>query len=89
MRWFNKSNETEQLKSSLHAAQTRLQEQLTREQELVAENARLQGALDEVNAKIKLDRSQEVAIEEEAVPHLCRVGDLAAYLSERTDSSCS
>ncbi len=81
--WFKKSNELDQLKSDLHAAQTRLREQFTREQELVAEIARLQGALDQVNAKTKLDRSQEVTLEEEvsAAVQAALKGDLVHRLS--------
>jgi acyl carrier protein len=44
-------------------------------------------SLDIVNVILRLQDHFGVAIEAEAVPHLCRIVDLAAYLSERTDSN--
>ena len=46
-------------------------------------------SLDLVNLILQLQDHFEVAIEEEAVPNLCRVADLAAYLSERRESNRS
>jgi acyl carrier protein len=46
-------------------------------------------SLDLVNLILMLQDHFEVAIEEEAVPHLCRIADLAAYLSERRESNRS
>jgi acyl carrier protein len=43
-------------------------------------------SLDFVAVILQLQDHFEVVIEEEAVPHLCRVADLAAYLAERRQS---
>jgi acyl carrier protein len=46
-------------------------------------------SLDLVNLVFELQEHFGVVIDEEAVPHLCRIADLAAYLSERTESNRS
>ena len=46
-------------------------------------------SLDLVNLILALQDHFDVAIEEEAVPNLCRIADLAAYLSERRESNRS
>ena len=43
-------------------------------------------SLDLVAVILQLQDHFEVVIEEDAVPHLCRVADLAAYLAERMES---
>jgi acyl carrier protein len=43
-------------------------------------------SLDLVAVILQLQDHFEVVIEEDAVPHLCRVADLAAYLAERRKS---
>ena len=43
-------------------------------------------SLDLVAVILQLQDHFEVVIEEDAVPHLCRVADLAAYLAERRES---
>jgi acyl carrier protein len=43
-------------------------------------------SLDLVAVILQLEDHFEVVIEEDAVPHLCRVADLVAYLAERRDS---
>ena len=46
-------------------------------------------SLDLVAVILQLQDHFEVVIEEDAVPHLCRVADLAAYLAERRKPRCS
>jgi acyl carrier protein len=43
-------------------------------------------SLDFVAVILQLQDHFEVVIDEDAVPHLCRVADLAAYLTERMES---
>jgi acyl carrier protein len=43
-------------------------------------------SLDFVAVILQLQDYFDVVIEEDAVPHLCRVADLAAYLAERRES---
>jgi acyl carrier protein len=43
-------------------------------------------SLDLVGVILQLQDHFDVVIEEDAVPNLCRVADLAAYLRERMDS---
>ena len=42
-------------------------------------------SLDLVGVILQLQDDFDVAIEEDAVPNLCRVADLAAYLTERRE----
>ena len=44
-------------------------------------------SLDLIQLILRLQDHFEIVIEEDAVPNLCRVGDLAAYLSERRESN--
>ena len=44
-------------------------------------------SLDLVDVILQLQDHFDVVIEEDAVPNLCRVADLAAYLSERREST--
>jgi acyl carrier protein len=37
---------------------------------------------------LRLQDRFEIVIEEDAVPHLCRVADVAAYLADRRESNC-
>ena len=46
-------------------------------------------SLDLIQLILQLQDHFEIVIEEDAVANLCRVGDLAAYLSERRESNCS
>ena len=46
-------------------------------------------SLDLVGLILQLQDHFDVVIEEDAVPNLCRVADLAAYLSARRESSRS
>jgi acyl carrier protein len=46
-------------------------------------------SLDFVAVILQLQDHFEVVIEEDAVPNLCRVADLAAHLAERNDSAGS
>jgi len=46
-------------------------------------------SLDLVGVILQLQDHFDVAIEEDAVPNLCRVADLAAYLSARRESTRS
>ncbi len=46
-------------------------------------------SLDLVGLILQLQDHFDVVIEEDAVPNLCRVADLAAYLAERRDSAGS
>jgi acyl carrier protein len=46
-------------------------------------------SLDLIQLILRLQDHFEIVIEEDAVPNLCRVGDLAAYLSERRESYLS
>jgi acyl carrier protein len=43
-------------------------------------------SLDLIQLILRLQDRFEIVIDEDAVPNLCRVADLAAYLSERTES---
>jgi len=43
-------------------------------------------SLDSLAVILQLQDQFEVVIEEDAVPHLCRVADLVAYLAERRES---
>ena len=57
----------------------------------VRENSRLLDdlgidSLDLLAVILQLQDHFEVVIEADAVPHLCRVADLAAYLAERMES---
>lgn len=44
-------------------------------------------SLDLVGVILQLQDHFDVVIEEDDVPHLCRVADLAAYLADRRESS--
>jgi acyl carrier protein len=46
-------------------------------------------SLDLVGVILQLQDHFDVVIEDDAVPNLCRVADLAAYLAERTESPAS
>jgi acyl carrier protein len=46
-------------------------------------------SLDIVHVILQLQEHFDVAIEADAVPHLCRIVDLAGYLTERRDSDRS
>ena len=46
-------------------------------------------SLDLVGLILQIQDHFDVVIEEDAVPNLCRIVDLAAYLSERTESNRS
>ena len=46
-------------------------------------------SLDLVSVILQIQDHFDVVIEEDAVPHLCRVADLAAYLAERRESAGS
>ena len=46
-------------------------------------------SLDLVGLILQIQDHFDVVIEEDAVPNLCRVADLAAYLAERRDSAGS
>ena len=46
-------------------------------------------SLDLIQLILQLQDHFEIVIEEDAVPNLCRVADLAAYLSERRESNRS
>ena len=46
-------------------------------------------SLDLIHLILQLQDHFEIVIEEDAVANLCRVADLAAYLSERRESNCS
>jgi acyl carrier protein len=46
-------------------------------------------SLDLVGVILQLQDDFDVVIEEDAVPNLCRVADLAAYLTERRESTGS
>ena len=46
-------------------------------------------SLDLVGLILQLQDDFDVVIEEDAVPNLCRVADLAAYLTERRESAGS
>ena len=46
-------------------------------------------SLDLVGVILQLQDHFDVVIEEDAVPNLCRVADLAAYLTERRESASS
>ena len=46
-------------------------------------------SLDLVGLILQLQDDFDVVIEEDAVPNLCRVADLAAYLAERRESAGS
>lgn len=45
-------------------------------------------SLDLIQVILQVQDQFEIVIEEDAVANLCRVGDLVAYLSERTESNC-
>jgi acyl carrier protein len=46
-------------------------------------------SLDLVGVILRIQDDFDVAIEEDAVPNLCRVADLATYLTERRESAGS
>jgi acyl carrier protein len=46
-------------------------------------------SLDLIQLILRLQDHFEIVIDEDAVPNLCRVADLAAYLSERRESCLS
>ena len=46
-------------------------------------------SLDLVGLILQLQDEFDVVIEEDAVPNLCRVADLAAYMDEQGRSACS
>jgi acyl carrier protein len=46
-------------------------------------------SLDLIQLILRLQDRFEIVIEEDAVPNLCRVADVAAYLSERRESYLS
>jgi acyl carrier protein len=46
-------------------------------------------SLDLVNLVLELQDSFGVAIEEDALPNLCKIGDLAAYLTRRVQANHS
>ena len=46
-------------------------------------------SLDLIHLILQLQDHFEIVIEEDAVPNLCRIADLAAYLSERRESNRS
>jgi acyl carrier protein len=45
-------------------------------------------SLDLIQMVLQVQDQFEIVIEEDAVANLCRVADLVAYLSERTESNC-
>jgi acyl carrier protein len=60
---------------------------ITRESRLVEDLAI--DSLDLVGLILQIQDHFDVVIEEDAVPNLCRVADLAAYLAERRTSASS
>jgi acyl carrier protein len=60
---------------------------ITRESRLVEDLT--VDSLDLVGLILQLQDHFDVVIEEDAVPNLCRVADLAAYLAERRTSASS